>query len=429
MPTAPTQFRWKLAIIMFLICFISYMDRVNLSVATPHIMKEFSFTKMDMGLLQTAFFLGYAAMQIPGGIAAEVFGHRKVITGAAIFWSIFTALTAMCGSLSSFVAVRALFGVGEGPMAPSFGRFIYRWFNTNEKARGSSFLLGGVFFGPVVGPGLTVALMLAFGWRSVFFVFGLIGLILGVAWYYFATESPRENKFVNKAEADYIEEGMQVSPKAKEVAPWKHFLKSSQFWAVGIQFFVTDYIMYVFLAWLPLYLMEAQNFSLAKMGFAASLPWLALCITTFATGYISDKLIAAGVSKYKVRTWSGILGLTICCITLYLGAIAKTPWLNVLWMTLSLGSLGLTFNASWAAGIDLGGQFSGSVSGWINFWGNLGGVAAPTLTAWIATSFGWQAAIVTTAAFAVIGAIAWLGVRPEKPLVTELPANTKAATA
>lgn len=427
MNTVPTQFRWKLAIIMFLICFISYMDRVNLSVATPHIMQEFGFTKMDMGLLQTAFFLGYAAMQIPGGIMAEMFGHRKVVTGAAIFWSIFTALTAMCGSLSSFVAVRALFGVGEGPMAPSFGRFVYRWFNTNEKARGSAFLLGGVFFGPVVGPGLTVALMLAFGWRSVFIIFGVIGLLLGLAWYYYATESPRHNKFVNKAEADFIEDGMQLSQKAKEVAPWRTFLSSAQFWAVGIQFFVTDYIMYVFLAWLPLYLMEAQNFSLTKMGFAASLPWLALCITTFATGYASDKLIASGVSKYKVRTWSGILGLAICCVTLYLGAVAKTPWLNVFWMTLSLGSLGLTFNASWAAGIDLGGKFSGSVSGWINFWGNLGGVAAPTLTAWIATTFGWQAAIVTTAAFAIVGIIAWLGVRPEKPLALNVPSSAKTA--
>lgn len=420
MNSKPTQFRWHLAIIMFLICFISYMDRVNLSVATPHIMQEFGFSKMDMGLLQTAFFLGYALMQIPGGIAAEVFGHRRVVTGAAVLWSIFTALTAMCGNLTSFIAVRAMFGVGEGPMAPSFGRFIYRWFNTNEKARGSSFLLGGVFFGPVVGPGLTVALMLAYGWRSVFLIFGVVGLLLGLAWYVFATESPRDNKFVNKAEADYIEEDMDLAQKANEVAPWRTFLTSTQFWAVGIQFFVTDYIMYVFLAWLPLYLMEAQNFSLTKMGFAASLPWLALCITAFATGYASDKLIAAGVSKYKVRTWAGITGLALCCITLYLGAVATTPWMNVFWMTLSLGSLGLTFNASWAAGIDLGGKFSGSVSGWINFWGNLGGVAAPTLTAWIATTFGWQAAIVTTAALAVVGAIAWLGVKPEKPLVTEV---------
>lgn len=413
-----SQFRWFLAVLMFLISFISYMDRVNLSVATPEIMKEFSFNKMDMGLLQTAFFVGYSLMQIPGGIMSEIFGHRVVITVAATFWSIFTALTATCNSLPMFAAVRTLFGIGEGPLAPSFSRFVYRWFSPDEKARGASFLLGGVFFGPVVGPAATVALMLAFGWRSVFVIFGAAGLVLAIAWYYFATESPRTNKFVNAAEADHIEgDTAQATQPQKELAPWRNFLSSSQFWAIGIQFFITDYIMYVFLAWLPLYLMEAQKFSLQKMGIAASFPWAALCIVTFATGYISDKLIVGGASKFKVRTLSGVTGLSVCCATLYLGAVATTPAMNIFWLTLSLGSLGLTFNAGWAACIDLGGKFSGSVSGWMNCWGNLGGVAAPTLTAWIATNYGWQSAIITTAAFAIVGIVAWFLVRPERPLV------------
>lgn len=420
MKTNSSQFRWFLAFLMFSISFISYMDRVNLSVATPAIMKEFSFDKLDMGLLQTAFFIGYSLMQIPGGIMSELFGHRRTVTVAATFWSIFTSLTALCNNLSMFVAVRAMFGIGEGPLAPSFGRFIYRWFNSNEKGRGASFLLGGVFFGPVVGPTVTVFLMLAFGWRSVFILFGAAGLVLAGLWYYFASESPQSNRFVSKAEADYIEEGRGSSTaKTKEFAPWKQFLASSQFWAVGIQFFITDYIMYVFLAWLPLYLMEAQNFSLQKMGIAASFPWAALCLVTFTTGYFSDKLLASGISKHKIRTVSGVLGLALCCCTLYLGAIATTPTMNVFWLTLSLGSLGLTFNAGWAACIDLGGKFSGSLSGWMNFWGNLGGVAAPTVTAWVATHYGWQSAITATAALAIIGMAAWLLVKPERPLLAK----------
>lgn len=427
MKTKTSQFRWFLAVLMFLISFISYMDRVNLSVATPEIMKEFNFDKMDMGFVQTVFFIGYSLMQIPGGIMSELFGHRLVITVAVTFWSIFTALTATCNSLPMFTAVRALFGIGEGPLAPSFGRFIYRWFNPNEKARGASFLLGGVFFGPVIGPAVTVALMLAFGWRSVFMIFGAIGIVLAAAWYYFATESPRHNKFVNTAEVAHIEgDTAEETGQKKALAPWRSFLTSTQFWAVGIQFFITDYIMYVFLTWLPLYLMEAQNFSLQKMGIAASFPWAALCIVTFATGYLSDKFIVCGASKHKVRTLSGIIGLAICCVTLYLGAIATTPTMNVFWLTLSLGSLGLTFNAGWAACIDLGGKFSGSVSGWMNFWGNLGGVVAPTLTAWIATHYGWQSAIITTSAFAIVGMTAWFLVRPERPLVPKPDAGLTA---
>ena len=418
-----TNFRWSLAILMFFISFISYMDRVNLSVATPTIMQEFNFDKIDMGLLQTAFFVGYALMQIPGGIMAEYFGHRRVLTVAAIWWSVFTALTAFCNSFTTFAAVRAMFGLGEGPMAPSMGSFIYRWFNKTEKGRASSFMMAGVFFGPVVGPSITVALMLAFDWRVVFGVFGVMGLVLAALWYWLAVDSPRSSKFANYAEADYIEEGQGPVSSEKELAPWKYFLGSTQFWAIGIQYFITDYIMYVFLAWLPLYLMEAQNFSMKSMGIAASFPWAALCVVTLLSGVMSDKLVIAGVSKHKARTLFGIGGLIACCVALYLGAVATVPWMNVLWLTISLGSLGFTFNASWAACIDIGGKFVGSVSGWMNFWGNVGGIAAPTVTAWIATNYGWQQAILATAGSAVIGIVAWLAVKPDVPL--KLKINNK----
>lgn len=354
---------------------------------------------------------------------SEYFGHRRVATLAVLWWSLFTALTAFGKGMTSFVVIRFLFGMGEGPVFPAFNSFVYKWFNKAEKARGFSFTLGGAFIGPVFGPAVTVALMSIWGWKSVFIIFGLSGFLLAAAWYYFATETPRGNRFVNEAEMEHIEEGVDlVQQEKKELAPWKAFMKSGQFWAIGIQYFITDYIMYVFLAWLPLYLMEAQNFSLAKMGIAAAFPWGLLCIMTFATGYFSDKLVAQGLPKAKARTIFGALGLVICCITLYLGAVATNTTMNVLWLTLSLGSLGMTFSASWAACNDIGGKFSGSVSGWMNFWGNVGGIVAPTLTAWIATNYGWQAAILATAASAIIGIVAWIAVKPDAPLMrTDFP--------
>jgi ACS family glucarate transporter-like MFS transporter len=207
--------------------------------------------------------------------------------------------------------------------------------------------------------------------------------------------------------------------KKAKVAPWSKFMGSTQFWAIAVEYFVTDYVMYVFLAWLPLYLMEAQKFSLRNMGIAASFPWLALCVATLMTGWIADKIVLAGMSKFTARTLFGSAGLIICCVTLYLGAIAKVPWQNVMWMSFSLGALGLTFNASWAACLDLGGKYSGSVSGWMNLWGNIGGMLAPILTAWIATRYSWRAAIIVTAAAAFAGVLAWFLVKPDRCLVVE----------
>ena len=225
---------------------------------------------------------------------------------------------------------------------------------------------------------------------------------VAIAWYYLARVSPRDTNFVNQAEIDLIESGAADAPTKKDIAPWSKFLSSSQFWAVGVQFFITDYIMYVYLSWLPLYLMEAHGFSLQKMGFAAAFPWLALTISVFITGWLGDRLVSTGVSKKIARSYISMAGLLGCAVFLYLGAIATNPTLNVLWLSLSLGSLGFTLATSFAVVHDLGGKYAGTVAGWINFWGNLGGVAAPILTAWIATVFGWQMALVATAAAAVI---------------------------
>ena len=409
-----TKTRWWFAWLMFAVSFVSYMDRVNFSVATPEIMKEFGYGKMEIGWLQTAFFAGYALMQIPGGMLAEYFGHRRVVSGSVLWWSVFTVLTAVPSSFPGLATVRCLFGMGEGPVYPAFNNFIGRWFPSGEKARASSFLLSGSFIGPVFGPAITVALMLALGWRSVFVIFGVVGVVVSLLWYRYVKETPGESPLVNTAEKEYIEAGAVGG--GKKMAPWSAFMRSRQFWAIGIQYFITDYIMFVFLAWLPLYLMEAQKFSLQKMGWAAALPWAMLCGITFLAGYISDRMVASGVSKNKARTIFGIAGLLVCCVTLYLAATAGDPWLNVLWLTVSLGALGFTFNASWAACHDIGGAYAGSVAGWMNFWGNVGGVLAPIVTAWVATTYGWQAAITFTSLTALVGVAAWVMVKPDQSI-------------
>ena len=380
-----TNFRWKVAWLIFAISFVSYMDRVNLSVATPVIMQEFGFTKIDMGLIQSFFFAGYALFQVPGGMMAERFGHRLTGSVAVIWWSIFTALTAVASGKFSFATVRLLFGIGEAPIYPAAAIAGHRWFNKGEKGKVSSFILNGCFFGPVVGPAVTVALMAAMGWKAVFWLFGI--------------------------------DGREEAKNEKQIAPWGKLLKSSQFWSLGLQFMITDYIMYVFLAWLPMYLMEVHGFSLSKMGLWAAAPWLSLMAVVSCCGYLSDKAIAAGFSQNLVKTSTGAIGILLCACTLFIATRTADPMMNVFWLSVALGSLGLTMSASWSSVISMGGQFAGSVSGWMNFWGNIGGVLAPSVTAWVATTYGWQAALVVTAVSGIAGAVLWLFVKPDKAIV------------
>lgn len=408
-----SRFRWTLALIMFIISFTAYIDRVILSAATPALMQEFSFTKVDIGLLQTLFFAGYALMQIPGGMLAEFYKHRVVVAVTAMCMSVFTVFTGLCHSFLAFALVRTLVGVGEGPLFPALSVFISRWFHNNEKAKASAFMSCGAFVGPMLGSAFTVLLIMTLGWRYVFYTLGIMGLALAGIWYYLAHNHPADSPIANAAEKAYIISGNSALSSTNNIAPWKQFLKSRQFWAIGIQYFVTAYIMYVYLSWLPLYLMEAQHFSLAQMGIGASIPWVVLFSVNMGAAVISDNLVAKGISKSKCRSWFAIAGLAGCALFMYIASQPATPWMNVLWLSLSLGSLGLTFAASWPACIDLGGVYSGSVAGWMNFCGNVGGVVAPITTGLLATNYGWQAALLVTSASSVIGIAAWLMVQPD----------------
>lgn len=417
--SAMSGFRWKIAFLIFLISFVAYMDRVNLSVATPVIMQEFGFTKIDMGFIQTCFFAGYALMQVPGGILAEKFGMRKTGTFAITWWSIFTALTALASGKFSFAAVRLAFGLGEGPVFPSLGAATFKWFNKHEKGKASSSILLGTFFGPVVGPVATVALMAAFGWHEVFLIFGFVGFILAWAWHKFACDNPADSPYVNELEATHINEGRSADELKKTVAPWSKFLRSTQFWAVGIQFMVVDYIMYVFLAWLPLYLTEVHHLALKSMGIWASFPWIALMAMVFVAGFISDKIANGKHSErqYSMRTFTAMAGVAVTSIGLYIASQTPSAEANIFWMSVSLGALGFSMSSSWSTVISLGGKYTGSVSGWMNLWGNIGGVLAPIVTAFFVTNYGWNQAFIFTSLFGIIAIVAWAFVKPGKALV------------
>jgi ACS family glucarate transporter-like MFS transporter len=413
----PTRMRWWLGFVFLLIGLVAYMDRSNISVVAGSMMKEFNMDKVQFGWLNSLFSLGYALIQIPAGLLAEQLGARSIVTFALIWWSVFTMLTAAVSSYGMLAVVRTLFGFGEGPMYPGNAVFNTYWFTKKEKGRASSALLAGSYFGPVIAPVLTVAIVQAWGWQAVFYVFGVLGMILAMAWFFISRNKPEQHPFVNEAELKIIMEGRSVSEDQKKMAPWGHLLKNGRFWALGLQYFVVLYIVTLFLVWLPTYLQEARHFSLIKMGFAASLPWLAIFLSVMAGGAISDRILASGRSKLFARGTLAIGGLLVFTVAMYLAAYANEPWMNVLWLTISLGSLGFPVVSSWAVANDMGNQYAGSVSAWMNLWGNIGAFLSPLLCGWLAQNFGWETTLLVSIV-PVFGAIVlWFCVRPDRPFV------------
>lgn len=173
---------------------------------------------------------------------AERFGSRKIIIIAVTWWSAFTALTAASTSYVVLCIVRFLFGVGEGPMYPANAVFNTYWFQKHEKGRAASALLAGSFFGPVIAPGVSVAIMLLFGWQGVFYSFAILGIGIGFIWYIVGRDKPENHPWISEKEKVLICENRSITGTEKKTAPWKMYLRNIRFWAVGIQYFVVIYM-------------------------------------------------------------------------------------------------------------------------------------------------------------------------------------------
>jgi ACS family glucarate transporter-like MFS transporter len=411
-----SSLRWWLAFLFFIIGLVAYMDRSNIAVVATPMMKDFGMDKIEFGFLNSLFSLGYAASQIPAGLLSEKFGARFIVTFSLLWWSVFTMLTASVKSYGLLGAVRLLFGVGEGPMYPGNAVFNTYWFSKQEKGRASSALLAGSYFGPVIGPAITVGIFQAFGWKAAFYTFGLAGIIIAVIWCLIGRNKPEDHPKISKEELDYIVKERSVANEVKKAAPWKQLLKNIRFWIFGLTYFVTIYIVTIYLVWLPTYLQEARHLTMAKSGLSASLPWLAIFITVMSGGAISDKLLSKGKSKMVARGGLAIGGLIAFAITMFLASRAQNTTMSVLWLTLSLGSLGFPVVTSWAVANDLGKEFAGSVSGWMNMWGNIGAFLSPLVCGWLAQTIGWNAALLINIIPIIVTAVLWFAVLPDYPL-------------
>ncbi|QLK86774.1 MFS transporter [Staphylococcus sp. 17KM0847] len=414
-----TNIRWMFAAMFFLIGVIAYMDRANISYIAVPMMEDLNLTKTQFGLLASLFSLGYALMQVPSGILAEKFGPKKMLTIALVWWSAFTIFTGLVKNHGLLYFVRFLFGVGEAPMYPSNAVFNTHWFSKNEKGRAASALLAGSYFGPVLAPFITVAIYTTFGWQAVFYIFGFIGFLIAILWAIIAKDLPEHHKMVNEAEKQFIMENRDVVSTDKSSAPWGTFFTRFSFYAIAAQYFIVQFVITLFLIWLPTYLMETFHIDNLTMSKIAGIPWFLMFILIMAGGAISDKILSAGKSRFIARASIAIVGFIVFGISLNFAVMADTLVMNIFWMSLCLGGVGLSMVMSWASATDLGRNFSGTVSGWMNLWGNIGAMLSPIIAGYLATIVGWPTTLRLMLILVVIAVALWFFVKPDQPLIRD----------
>jgi ACS family glucarate transporter-like MFS transporter len=417
--TPIANLRWKLmAFLIFPITFIMSLDRTNIVVTAPIIQKQFNFSLVQMSLILTSFYWTYAFLQVAGGLLAERFGPRKTLGIANVWWSVFTVLTPFGFNVASFVGIRALLGAGEAADWPSSILAIKRWFPRSERAKGNSILLGGLYFGPIVAAPLTVAIVSSLGWQWAFYLYGLAGLVTAAVWFWWFRDNPREHSRIGTKEIAEIEaDGVEPHNESSGVA-WRRFVRSPQFWAIGLSYFFLLLIQSFYQTWLPTYLVKERGLSLATMGVFASLPWVGLFVMVFVTGSLADRVLRRTGSVYLARVPFAIAGFIVSALALIVASRSPNATVMIVFLVISLGAIGLTQVSVWSATQDLGTQYTGSVAGWTNCWGNAASALGPVFTALlVGLTANWTTALLVIAAAGLCGAILWLFIHPERPLV------------
>lgn len=208
-------------------CHDSFRDRICISHAAPEMRKEYGFDAVTMGWIFSAFNLSYSLLQIPGGWLGDKFGPRRVLTGIVLWWSAFTAATALSVGKVSMYGVRLLFGAGEVGAFPTATRALSLWLPARERGFAQGLTHSGARLGAALTPPLAVYLITSFGWRSVFYIFGALGAVWAASWYWYYRDQPSQHASVNEAELAIIQAGSKAKPVGERVQiPWGQFLRS-----------------------------------------------------------------------------------------------------------------------------------------------------------------------------------------------------------
>ncbi len=414
---APSNIRYKVLSLTFLVAFIMYMDRVCMGTAAPAIMREFGLDKISMGWSVSAFNWAYAIFQVPAGWMADRFGPRVILTVALAWWSVFTAATGASFGAISLTATRFLFGMGEAAAFPASSRAVVRWLPVAQRGFGQGVQHSGSRLGAAIAPALVVYLLYRTTWRWVFFIFGSVGIILSVIWFWYYRNSPQEHPGVNERELRMI--GPAASQVAKQGArvPWRQIMHSRDLWFLSGMYFCYGWVVWMYLFWFPTYLVEARHFSQIKMGLGASLPLLAATVMNVAGGWISDKLTCRWSDLRRGRLAVSVIGFAIAAVGLVPGVLAKDALTGVLCLTFALAGLELTVAVSWAISLDIGGDYTGSVSGVMNTLGNLGGALSSVVIGYLATKMGWNWPFLVASAMCLIAALLAMRINPNRSAV------------
>lgn len=409
----PTRTRWWMLVLFSLMYLIAYLDRGVISVAQPEIRATFGLSLGQMGFVLAAFTWAYAAGQIPAGWLGDRFGPKRVL-GALIGWTSTAAiLTGAAGGFGSLFTARLLLGVGEAGAFPVASRGMQLWFAPSERGRIQGITHFFSRFAVAMTPLTAGGLMVAYGWRVMFYVFGAIGFAWVVIFWWFYRERPEDHPAVNREELAEIR-GVEADGRiktlslAKPITPWRRILTTPNMWWIclgyGCFFFGTNF----YLTWYPTYLREYRGLSIVALGLWGSIPLFGGMLGDVVGGWLSDMLLKRTGSARLARRWVAAPGFLLAGALLIPAAIAGNATVSILCLASSFFFLEWVIGPAWAVPMDVGGRFSGTVTGVMNTAGALTASLTPIVYGSLFQRGYWVAPFLVSAGVLGIGALIWI---------------------
>ncbi len=436
MPANKTRIRWVLVGWMFLISAIAYLDRVNISIAGSSIADEFHLNNQQLGYVFSAFVLGYAFFQAPGGWLADRIGPRRVLMLGVIWWGLFTAAVTLLspqltGLLVVLIVLRLALGMGEAVVYPATNCVVAAWIPSTERGLANGIIFAGVGFGAGITPPIITWFLTHYGWRSSFWASAVLGLIAGVVWFVIARDRPRKHAWVSPEEVALIEAGLpKPDPATKASVGVRSILTNHDLQAITVSYFCYGYTAYIFFTWFFIYLNKVRGLNLKQSTYYSMLPFIAMALGSAGGGWISD-IVSRRLGNRAGRCVFASIAMLLAAAFVALGTSVESAELASFFLAGGAGALYLSQSSFWSMSADIGKSSAGSVSGVMNMGGQLGGALTASLTPWIAEKFGWTSSFMVAAVLCFVGGLCWLLVQAKsKPaaLLIDLPATTKATT-
>lgn len=421
---------------------ITYVDRVCIAQAAPHIQADLGLSSVQMGLAFSAFAWAYALFEIPGGWLGDWIGPRRVLVRIVVLWSCFTAATGYVWNLTSLLVARFIFGAGEAGCFPNLTKAFTIWLPPEERTRAQSILWFSARWGGAFTPLLVIWVMSWLSWRNTFVLFGAVGLVWA---FFFARGFPKHSPAVVGASVGPVAEvGSQTQSATLPKVPWQRWLTSRSVWLLWAQYFCLTYGWFFYVTWLPTYLKETRGLALDQN---LIMRWLESVLREFLTverthqvmvaalsgvplffggfgsmvaGWITPRLTRVAGSVAMARRLLAFLGFGGAGILLVWSFYIRDP----LWAMLAMGLASLcndlTMPGSWSTSMDIGGPYAGTLSGSMNMMGSIGAALAPLVIGFLLDNSkqNWALTFWISGIVYLAGGLCWLGIDSTTPLVT-----------